>query len=43
MNNDVVPWLLAFAMAILFFYGLDQLIMTAQGLPLNFNLTPANQ
>jgi len=43
MKNEVTPWIIAFAVTILFFYAMDHLIMSIQGLPLNINLTPANQ
>ncbi len=41
LNNPVVVWLGAIAVTVLFFYGLDHIIMSMQGLPLNMNLTPA--
>ena len=43
MNNgaSVTIWLAAFAVCALAFYGLDHFIMNSQGLPLNFDLTPA--
>lgn len=34
-------WLLAMAVSLVFFYGLDHLSMNMQGLPLNWDLTPA--
>ncbi len=34
-------WLIAIGVSFLLFYGLDQLIMASQGLPLNLDLTPA--
>jgi len=34
-------WLVAFAVVLVYFYGLDHFIMSVQGLPLNFNLSPA--
>ena len=34
-------WLAALAVVLLAFYGLDLLVMGAQGLPLNWDLTPA--
>ncbi|MEH6626639.1 MAG: hypothetical protein V7739_09345 [Motiliproteus sp.] len=39
-GNTVVIWLLSFVAVGLFFYGLDHLVMSSQGLPLNLNLTP---
>lgn len=35
-------WILALAVALVFFYGMDQLLMSAQGLPLDWNLSPQN-
>lgn len=32
----------ALALALLYFYGLDQLVMAAQGLPLHADLSPAH-
>ncbi len=40
LSNPVVAWLGAIVVTLVFFYGLDQLIMSMQGLPLNLNLTP---
>ncbi len=34
-------WLISFAVVLVLFYGVDHLIMGIQGLPLNFDLTPA--
>ena len=39
--NSVFVWVLIFIVTALFFYGLNHLLMTAQGLPLNLDLTPA--
>ena len=39
-GNDVWIWVAAFAMAGLFFYGLDHMIMAWQDLPLNLDMTP---
>jgi len=41
LHNPVVAWLGAIVLTLLFFYGLDQFIMSIQGLPLNMNLSPA--
>jgi len=41
MNTSFKVWLAAFALMLLFFYGLDHGVMKLQGLPLNFDLTPA--
>ena len=35
-------WIVVIAATLVFFYGLDHLIMGAQGLPLNWNMTPGN-
>jgi hypothetical protein len=41
LQNTIIVWLGAFILTLLIFYGMDHLIMAAQGLPLNLNLTPA--
>jgi len=40
-QNTILLWLTVFVVATVTFYGADMLIMAAQGLPLNWNLTPA--
>jgi hypothetical protein len=40
-NNKLVVWTIAVTIALLAFYGLDHLVMSIQGLPLNWDLTPA--
>jgi hypothetical protein len=40
-NSGILVWLAALAVVLLAFYGLDLLVMGAQGLPLNWDLTPA--
>ncbi len=40
--DDVMIWAAALAIALAAFYGLDHFVMGIQGLPLNWNLTPAN-
>jgi len=40
-GNPILVWTAAFLVSLAFFYGLDLFIMGIQGLPLNFNLTPA--
>jgi len=35
-------WIIVLAVTLLFFYGLDHFLMGAQGLPLNWNMAPAN-
>jgi len=35
-------WLAALGLALVFFYGLDHLVMRAQGLPLSWNMSPRN-
>ena len=37
----LLVWLAAFALVVLVFYAMDHAVMSAQGLPLNMNLTPA--
>jgi hypothetical protein len=34
-------WVLATAVAVVMFYGVDHAVMGLQGLPLNWDLTPA--
>lgn len=40
-GRTVLTWLVALVAAGLFFYALDLWIMAAQGLPLNWDMTPA--
>jgi hypothetical protein len=40
-KQPVVYWVLAIVIVVAFFYGLDHFVMSAQGLPLNPDLTPA--
>lgn len=40
-KKNLKIWAIAFAVALLYYYGLDHFIMSVQGLPLNLNLTPA--
>lgn len=40
-RQTILRWGGALLIALLFFYGLDLAVMAAQGLPLNFDLTPA--
>ncbi len=35
-------WVAALVIAVAIFYGLDHFVMGIQGLPLSWNLTPAN-
>ena len=35
-------WILALTIALVFFYGMDHVLMSAQGLPLDWNLSPQN-
>ena len=37
----MIAVLIAFAVVLTAFYGLDHLVMSMQGLPLNLDLTPA--
>ncbi|MEA3291222.1 MAG: hypothetical protein U9Q71_02790 [Pseudomonadota bacterium] len=41
-NNSFRNWVGAFIIALLAFYAMDHLIMLMQGLPLSFDLSPAN-
>ncbi len=40
-NNSALRWVIVFMAVFAIFYSLDQLIMLAQGLPLNWDLSPA--
>jgi len=40
-DNAMLVWVAAFLLSMVFFYALDLGVMGAQGLPLNFDLTPA--
>jgi hypothetical protein len=40
-NSKLMVWAVAAAIALLAFYGLDHFVMSIQGLPLNWDLTPA--
>ncbi len=40
--DDVIIWAVALAIALATFYGLDHFVMGIQGLPLSWNLAPAN-
>jgi hypothetical protein len=40
MNNPLFNWLLATIIVVCLFYGLNHVVMSMQGLPLNFDLTP---
>lgn len=33
-------WVVAFVVVTIYFYALDQILFSLQGLPLNFNMTP---
>ena len=35
-------WIIVFAITLAFFYALDHSLMSAQGLPLDWNLSPGN-
>jgi hypothetical protein len=35
-------WIVALAVTLAFFYGLDHVLMSAQGLPLSWNMAPGN-
>jgi len=38
----MVRWILVLAVTLAFYYGLDHVLMRAQGLPLNWKLAPGN-
>ena len=38
--KNISHWLLAFGLTLALFYGIDHLVMSLQGLPLDFDLTP---
>lgn len=40
MNKSLTRWLLAMVIVIGLFYGLNHIVMSTQGLPLNLDLTP---
>jgi len=40
LNNPIVNWALALIIVVGLFYGLNHLVMSMQGLPLNIDLTP---
>ena len=40
LNNPIVNWVLAMIIVVCLFYGLNHLVMSMQGLPLNIDLTP---
>lgn len=40
-SSIVVTWVVAIAITLAVFYGLDHFVMGIQGLPLNWDLTPA--
>lgn len=40
--DDAMTWVVALAIALAVFYGLDHFVMSIQGLPLSWNLAPAN-
>jgi len=40
-GHSVLVWLFALASVLAFFYGMDHLIMSLQGLPLHLDLSPA--
>jgi len=35
-------WVIVLVVTVAFFYAMDQLLMGAQGLPLNWNMSPGN-
>jgi len=41
-RKAVGRWIVVMAATLAFFYGLDHFIMSVQGLPLDWNMTPGN-
>ncbi|VAW99518.1 hypothetical protein MNBD_GAMMA21-1956 [hydrothermal vent metagenome] len=41
-TDNMLTWVAALVIAAAIFYGLDHFVMSIQGLPLNWDLTPAN-
>jgi len=41
-TDNMLIWVAALVIAVAIFYGLDHFVMGIQGLPLSWNLTPAN-
>lgn len=39
-RKSIGRWALVLAVTVAFFYGLDHLLMSAQGLPLGWNMAP---
>ncbi|MCH8177346.1 MAG: hypothetical protein IIC09_03955 [Proteobacteria bacterium] len=46
MNSDALKamrrWIIVLAVTLAFFYALDHVLMSVQGLPLNWNMSPGN-
>ena len=40
-SSGILTWVVAIAVTLLAFYAMDHLIMGMQGLPLNWDLSPA--
>ncbi len=40
--NALKRWIIVLAVTLAFFYALDHALMGVQGLPLNWNMAPAN-
>ncbi len=40
-SNIAMTWVVAITITLAVFYGLDHFVMSIQGLPLNWDLTPA--
>ena len=40
-NSTLLYWIVAAILVVCLFYGLNHLVMSGQGLPLNLDLTPA--
>ncbi len=42
LHNPLIYWVAAILVTVALFYGLDHFVMSSQGLPLNFDLTPVS-
>lgn len=40
--NSIKRWLVVLVIALAFFYAMDHALMGAQGLPLNWNMSPGS-
>ena len=40
-SSKVIAWVVAIVITLVVFYGMNHFVMSIQGLPLNWDLTPA--